>query len=92
MKTEKLLIGLLCSLMSYVWDEMRVQEIELYCECRMPEMCNSYFGYPVGDMIECTNCNEWFHKKCKNIAKKFFEDENLDYFCNRSCKSMYAKK
>ena len=29
----------------------RVLEVELYCECRMPELSESYFGYPTGDMI-----------------------------------------
>ena len=39
----------------------RVLEVELYCECRMPELSESYFGFPTGDMIECTYCKQWYH-------------------------------
>ena len=46
----------------------RILKVELYCDCRMPELTTSYFGFPTGDMIECTNCKEWFHDCCK---KKF---------------------
>ena len=30
----------------------RILEVELYCDCRMPELKTSYFGFPTGDMIE----------------------------------------
>ena len=33
----------------------RILEVELYCDCRMPELKTSYFGFPTGDMIECTH-------------------------------------
>ena len=49
----------------------RVLEVELYCDCRMPELKTSYFGFPTGDMIECTHCTEWFHDCCKKIPKHF---------------------
>ena len=26
--------------------------LELYCECHMPELNESYFGFATGDMIE----------------------------------------
>ena len=63
----------------------RVLEVELYCECRMPELSESYFGYPTGDMIECTYCKEWYHDCCRKIPKKYFTNEALDYFCSKVC-------
>ena len=26
----------------------------------MPELCERYFEFPTGDMIECTYCKEWY--------------------------------
>ena len=47
----------------------RVLEVELYCECRMPELSESYFGFPTGDMIECPYCKEGYHDCCRKIPK-----------------------
>ena len=63
----------------------RVLEVELYCECRMPELSESYFFFPSGDMIECTYCKEWYHDCCRKIPKKYFTNEALDYFCSKVC-------
>ena len=63
----------------------RVLEVELLCECHMPELSESYFGFPTGDMIECTYCKEWYHDCCRKIPKKYFTDEALDYFCSKVC-------
>ena len=46
----------------------------------MPELKTGYFGFPTGDMIECTLCKEWFHDCCKNTPKKYFKIDSLDYF------------
>ena len=35
----------------------------------MPELKTSYFGFPTGDMIECTHCKEWFHDCCKKFPR-----------------------
>ena len=64
----------------------RVLEVELYCECCVPELSESYFGYPTGDMIECTYCKEWYHDCYRKIPKKYFTNEALDYFCSKVCK------
>ena len=52
----------------------------------MPELKTSYFGFPTGDMIECTHCKEWFHDCCKKNPKKYFKIDSLDYFCSKICK------
>ena len=64
----------------------RILEVELYCDCRMPELKTNYFGFPTGDMIECTHCKEWFHDCCKKNPKKYFKIDSLDYFCSKICK------
>ena len=51
----------------------------------IPELSESYFGYPTGDMIECTYCKEWYHDCCRKIPKKYFTNEALDYFCSKVC-------
>ena len=65
----------------------RVLEVELYCNCRMPELKASYFGFPTENMIECTQCKEWYHDCCKEIPKKYFKIDSIDYFCSKLCKS-----
>ena len=45
----------------------RVLEVELYCECHMPELSEDYFGFPTGHMIECTYCKEWYHDCYRKI-------------------------
>ena len=47
--------------------------IELYCNCRMPELKPSYFGFLTGNMIECTQRKEWYHDCCKKIPKKILK-------------------
>ena len=31
-------------------------QINIYCSCKMPETYD--------DMVECENCEEWFHVRC----------------------------
>ena len=35
------------------------RQIELFCECRMPETYDN--------MIQCDQCCTWFHIKCMNL-------------------------
>ena len=37
---------------------------EIYCSCRMPYDKTSEDD----DIIECTNCCEWYHGICENIT------------------------
>ena len=54
----------------------------------MPELKTSYFGFPTGDMKECTHCKKCFHDCCKKIIKKYrsIKIDCLDYFCSKICK------
>ncbi len=33
-------------------------QLGVYCHCKMPETC--------GDMVECEECEEWYHIRCVN--------------------------
>ena len=46
----------------------------VFCSCRMPE---NKMG-----MVQCTRCEEWFHKKCKNIPRAVFKKSIATWFCN----------
>ena len=48
--------------------------IPVFCTCRMPE---NRMG-----MVQCTRCEEWFHKKCKNIPRAVFKKNIATWFCN----------
>ena len=49
--------------------------ILVYCSCRMPE---------VGDMIECSNCEEWFHvPSCSSPTQAALNDTTSLWFCNK---------
>ena len=49
--------------------------ILVYCNCRMPE---------VGDMIECSNCEEWFHiPSCSSPTQAALNDTTSFWFCNK---------
>ena len=46
--------------------------ILVYCTCRMPE---------VGDMIECSNCEEWFHvPSCSSPTQAALNDTTSLWF------------
>ena len=49
------------------------QEIELYCSCLMPET--------YGDMVQCDECEKWFHLKCVGLEELTTEE---NWSCN-SC-------
>ncbi len=45
--------------------------LDIYCSCKMPET--------YGDMVECVDCEEWYHKRC-------IEGINNDFSGNWICK------
>ena len=47
-------------------------EIELYCECNMPEVYD--------DMIQCDECEEWFHLSCVGLQTPPAESE---WYCSK---------
>ena len=54
----------------------RGQSHLVYCTCRMPE---------VGDMMECSNCEEWFHvPNCSSPTQAALNDTTTSlWFCNK---------
>ena len=47
----------------------RVEECTIFCYCRMPDDHT--------EMIQCDNCDNWFHCHCVDDYK-----ENLNWFCS----------
>ena len=47
-------------------------EIELYCECNMPEVYD--------DMIQCDKCEEWFNLSCVGLQTPPAESE---WYCSK---------
>ncbi|KAL4445656.1 hypothetical protein ABPG74_006207 [Tetrahymena malaccensis] len=48
---------------------------KLYCYCQKP--------YNEGEfMIQCQNCEEWFHFECIGYIGTDTEAENIDFYCN----------
>ena len=52
-------------------------EIDIYCECRMPELRNV-------EMVECCKCKEWYHVHCVSVPRSALADKKIKWFCN-SC-------
>nr|XP_047124266.1 uncharacterized protein LOC105849580 [Hydra vulgaris] len=49
---------------------------DIFCSCRM-----SFFDSDVETdkglfMAQCSNCSEWFHKRCQNIPTNIFKNKN----------------
>ena len=56
--------------------------VPVFCSCRMPE---NNMG-----MIQCTRCEELFHKKCKNIPRAVFKKSIATWFCVMNvCKTVF---
>ena len=56
-----------------------VDEIPIYCICRMPELPNSAW-------IECSSCKEWYHSDtCVKVPPKYCTTKAL-WHCGK-CKS-----
>ena len=51
-------------------------EIEVYCECRMPELRNV-------EMVQCCKCKEWYHVHCVSVPRTALVDKNAKWFCSR---------
>ena len=53
-----------------------IKVILIYCVCRLIDDGTK--------MIECTQCNEWYHMACVDIHTKYITNQKLDWFC-QSC-------
>ena len=47
--------------------------VPIYCMCRLIDDGTR--------MIECADCQEWFHVACVQVEKKFIVNRKLDWFC-----------
>ena len=47
----------------------------MHCHCRMPELKDMA-------MIECTNCNRWFHVACEEVAENVLDNSAAKWFCH----------
>jgi len=53
-----------------------VDEVPVYCVCRMPELPNTHW-------IECSGCKRWYHtESCINVPSKALST-NTSWYCNR---------
>jgi len=48
-------------------DAFPYHEIEVFCDCNMPEVYN--------DMVQCEECEEWFHMHCVGLKSPPPESE-----------------
>ena len=48
--------------------------IPVYCDCRMPED---------NRMIQCSECEQWYHTYCVDIPKAALEDSKEPWYCNK---------
>ena len=54
--------------------------IQVFCSCRMPEM-------PGTKWIQCSGCEEWFHRGCVKVPSVAVRKKNIPWFCPQ-CKSL----
>lgn len=55
--------------------------IQVYCDCHLPYNPNK------NRMAECSECKQWFHKKCQQIPDKVFKFERFKWQC-KDCKNV----
>ena len=47
--------------------------IPVFCDCRMPED---------NSMVQCSECEQWYHIHCVNVPKQALEDSKEPWLCN----------
>ena len=55
--------------------------IQVYCDWHLPYNPNK------NRMAECSECKQWFHKKCQQIPDKVFKFERFKWQC-KDCKNV----
>ena len=65
--------------------------INVFCSCRMPWKKSENSVYE-RQMVECSDCSEWFHRMCDRIPHAVFRKKNskCDWLCYQ-CSSKRAK-
>ena len=51
------------------------QSFGIHCICRMPEITDV-------PMVECSNCNEWYHLSCIDVPSEVLLNESLPWICH----------
>ena len=49
------------------------ETFSVYCDCRMPE---------TAEMVECSECLQWFHIDCVTVPKQALENPNIPWYCH----------
>ena len=52
-----------------------VQDINIYCKCRMPTMGE--------DMLQCSNCEQWYHISCVRVPQNALDDTSISWYCKQ---------
>lgn len=52
-----------------------IQRIPIYCICRLPD--------DGSEMIQCSQCDEWYHTSCIKVDKMFIDDSELVWNCDK---------
>ena len=55
----------------------RIQKVEVFCVCRLPD--------DGSEMIQCCQCQEWFHTSCIRVPRACLKNPNIPWLCT-SCK------
>ena len=50
-----------------------VDTVPVFCDCRMPEDSS---------MVQCCNCDEWYHIPCVDVPKAALENSAEPWYCN----------
>ena len=50
--------------------------VPLHCTCRLPED-------PKKRMIQCLNCEVWYHENCEVVEPKAWTDEDYPWVCRK---------
>ena len=58
-------------------DKTESELIPVFCICRLPD--NG------GVMIQCSKCDEWYHRSCIRLPEKYLNNDQLSWCCSQ-CK------
>lgn len=57
-------------------DIKKTMLVSLHCKCRLPE-------HPDKKMIQCINCEVWYHDDCEVVEPKAWKDEDYPWKCRK---------
>nr|XP_047133813.1 uncharacterized protein LOC124811932 [Hydra vulgaris] len=62
----------------------------LHCTCRQLWMpLNKFEKNSFRDIVQCNNCEDWFHGICQGLLENVLKNENLEWSC-QDCLVMYS--